>query len=71
MLQINIWTGLRALGIGANVQHYNPVIDDAVKKLFNVPENYVLVAQMPFGGILEEAAPKDGEDINARVQIEK
>lgn len=71
MLQINIWTGLRALGIGANIQHYNPVIDDAVKKLFNVPENYVLVAQMPFGGILEEAAPKDDEDINARVQIEK
>ena len=34
MLQINIWTALRELGVGANLQHYNPlVIDDAVRAL--------------------------------------
>lgn len=27
MLQINIWTGLKELGLGASLQHYNPVID--------------------------------------------
>lgn len=31
MLQFTIWTALRELGVGANLQHYNPVIDDAVK----------------------------------------
>lgn len=69
MLQFSIWTGLRELGIGANVQHYNPVIDDAVKKLFNVPENFVLVAQMPFGGIGSEPAEKEKEAIDKRVKL--
>ena len=40
MLQINIWSVLRELGIGANLQHYNPVIDEKVKALFNIPEYY-------------------------------
>lgn len=71
MLQFNIWTGLRSLGIGANLQHYNPIIDDAVKSLFHVPADWKLVAQMPFGGIAAEAAPKDGEDITQRVWIRK
>ena len=71
MLQLAIWTGLRELGVGANIQHYNPVIDEAVRNLFGLPENYVLVAQMPFGGIVEPPAPKAGEDISLRVRIER
>ncbi len=67
MLQFSIWSGLRELGIGASLQHYNPVIDKAVKELFNIPDGYVLVAEMPFGGILEEPEPKDKEDIKKRV----
>lgn len=69
MLQINIWTALRELGIGANIQHYNPVIDDAVKKMFDVPDSYVLIAQMPFGGIISEPEAKEKEDINKRVRF--
>jgi predicted oxidoreductase (fatty acid repression mutant protein) len=61
MLQLSIWTALRDLGLGANIQHYNPVIDDAVRKLFGLPNTYVLVAQMPFGTIVEAPAPKDPE----------
>lgn len=71
MLQISIWTALRELNIGANLQHYNPVIDDAVKKLFDIPEQYVMVGQMPFGSIEEEPEPKEKEDINQRVIIKK
>lgn len=71
MLQISIWTGLREIGVGANIQHYNPVIDDAVKSLFNLPGDWVLVAQMPFGGIAAEPAEKEKEDISKRVVIEK
>lgn len=71
MLQLTIWSGLRELGIGASLQHYNPVIDEVVKKLLNLPASYVLVAQMPFGGILEEPAPKEKEEIQTRVQFVK
>ena len=71
MLQISIWAGLRELGVGANIQHYNPVIDDAVKKLFALPESYQLIAQMPFGGIAKEPESKEKEDITKRVRIEE
>lgn len=69
MLQLGIWTALREIGIGANIQHYNPVIDKAIKVLFGVPESWKLLAQMPFGGIVAEPASKDKEDISRRVKI--
>lgn len=69
MLQISVWTALRELGVGATLQHYNPVIDEAVRQLFNVPEGWHLDAQMPFGGIAGEPAPKDKEDIRERVTV--
>lgn len=71
MLQLSVWAGLAELGVGANIQHYNPVIDETVRKLFDLPASYVLVAQMPFGGIVEPPAPKVGEDISLRVRIER
>lgn len=69
MLQLSIWTALREQNIGANIQHYNPVIDEAVRKLLDLPENWVLVAQMPFGGITEEPEAKPTENIADRVKI--
>lgn len=69
MLQLAVWCGLRELGIGASLQHYNPVIDEAVRKLVHVPDSYVLVAQMPFGDIVSEPEPKDKEDITKRVSV--
>lgn len=69
MLQLSIWTGLRELNIGASLQHYNPIIDDMVHKMFEVPENYRLLAQMPFGGIVEEPEPKEKEDITKRINL--
>lgn len=71
MLQLSIWTGLRELGIGASLQHYNPVINGKVHELFSLPDSYVLLAQMPFGGIAGEPDAKEKEDISKRVKIEK
>ena len=71
MLQHSIWLALRELDIGANLQHYNPVIDAAVRELFDIPEDWVLLAQMPFGNILEEPEPKDKLDIRERVKVFK
>ena len=69
MVQIAVWSALRELGVGATLQHYNPVIDGAVKKMFAVPDSWKLIAQMPFGGILEEPEPKSKEDIALRVKF--
>ena len=71
MLQLSIWTGLRELNVGASLQHYNPIIDDMVKEMFALPASYKLIAQMPFGGIVQEPEPKEKEDIDKRVLIYK
>jgi predicted oxidoreductase (fatty acid repression mutant protein) len=34
-----------------SMQHYNPVIDAAVRKAYSIPEHWILRAQMPFGSI--------------------
>ena len=69
MLQLSVWSALRELNIGASLQHYNPVIDAKVKGIFNIPENYKLVAQMPFGGIVSEPDKKEKEEIDKRVTV--
>ena len=51
ILQGNIWNALAEVEIGASLQHYNPLIDEAVKEEWDVPEHYQLSAQMVFGGI--------------------
>ncbi|MCZ2969175.1 nitroreductase family protein, partial [Acinetobacter baumannii] len=59
MHQLVVWTGLEAEGLGASLQHYNPLIDDEVKQEWNVPANWKLIAQMPFGN--PTAAPGEKE----------
>ncbi|MDO5788287.1 MAG: nitroreductase family protein [Fusobacterium sp.] len=71
MLQFTIWSGLAEKGIGANLQHYNPVIDKKIKEIFNIPESYEFVAQMPFGNIKLEALSKAKENIDTRVIVIK
>ena len=71
MLQFTIWSGLAEKGIGANLQHYNPVINKKIKEIFNIPESYEFVAQMPFGNIKLEAPSKAKENIDTRVIVIK
>ena len=59
MLQYVVWTGLAQSGIGASLQHYNPIIDEEVKNTFNIPDSWKLVAQMPFGKPTEELEAKN------------
>jgi len=49
MAQFAVWTALAEAGIGASLQHYMPLIDQAVAKEWNVPASWLLRAQMPFG----------------------
>lgn len=50
MAQFAVWTALAHYGIGASLQHYNPVIDEAVRDTWKLPASWQLHAQMPFGG---------------------
>ena len=59
MAQINIWNALTTLNLGASLQHYGPAIETWVKERYQVPENYQLVAQMPFGKVITPAEAKD------------
>ena len=49
MLQHTVWMLLSAEGIGASLQHYNPIVDAEVKETWNIPAEWSLVGQMPFG----------------------
>ena len=69
MLQFAIWTILDNMGLGVNLQHYNPLIDEEVKKYFKVPESWTLVAEMVFGELLEPAKPIDKLPIEERVKV--
>ncbi|WP_125703387.1 nitroreductase family protein [Lacticaseibacillus daqingensis] len=57
--QLNVWTGLANNQIGASIQHYNPIIDELVASAFDIPANWQLRAQMPFGSIVAPAGAKD------------
>lgn len=59
MMQFAVWTAMYDIGLGANIQHYNPIVDDAVREEFGIPEGYRLVAQLVFGRIAGESERKD------------
>ena len=69
MLQFAVWTALSELGLGASLQHYNPLIDEPVKHLFGIPSQWKLVAQMPFGNILKQPEAKEKLAISERLQV--
>ncbi|MDC4736251.1 nitroreductase, partial [Acinetobacter baumannii] len=53
------------------LQHYNPLIDDAVKAEWNIPASWNLRAQMPFGNIVQEAGEKEFIDDADRFRVFK
>ncbi|GAP84024.1 putative nitroreductase family protein [Rosellinia necatrix] len=59
MLQYANWVALEAEGLGANLQHYNPLIDARVAAEWGVPATWKLTAQLVFGGRAGEPGPKD------------
>ncbi len=49
MAQLSVWSALANAGVGASLQHYNPLIDAAVAAQWDLPASWKLRAQMPFG----------------------
>ena len=57
----------RNTGMGASLQHYNPLIDDEVRKAWNLPGDWKLVAQMPFGVPVAQPGSKEVMSLDERV----
>lgn len=71
MHQYVLWVGLADAGLGASIQHYNPVIDDAVRQEWNIDENWTLIAQMPFGVASASPEEKPAQPLNGRIKVFK
>jgi uncharacterized protein len=71
MHQFVVWTGLQIEGFGASLQHYNELIETDIKKEWNIPDNWKLVAQMPFGGLTAEPDEKQFQPLEERVKVFK
>lgn len=71
MLQYVVWTGLEQSGLGASLQHYNPLIDEKVRKEFNLPESWKLIAQMPFGNPTAQPAPAEYKGLEEQIRVYK
>lgn len=71
MLQFAIWSALEAEGWGASLQHYNPVIDEPVKAAWDIPAEWKLIAQMPFGKPVAAPGSKEFQPLAGRVKLFK
>lgn len=69
MHQFVIWNSLEIEGFGASLQHYNELIEVDVKKEWNIPNNWKLIAQMPFGKPTAEPGEKQFNPLEDRVKV--
>ena len=56
--QFAVWTALAEHNIGASLQHYNPIVDEEVASIFDIPANWKLRAQLVLGSIEAGAGEK-------------
>ena len=64
MHQLVVWTAPE--GLGANLQHYNPLIDKKVAAEWNLPEDWVLSGQLVFGKPQGEPQEKTAKPVEER-----
>lgn len=69
MNQFAIWTALEDEGLGASLQHYNELIEKEVKKTWELEDSWKLVAQMPFGNVVEKAGEKEYMPLEERIKV--
>ena len=71
--QYAVWLTLAELGLGGTLQHFNigyeEGFDKVFRDMFDLPESYEMVAQMPFGSIEQEYEAKDYIDSHILVQV--
>jgi len=71
MHQFNVWTSLELEGYGASLQHYNELIEEEVKKEWNIPQSWEMRAQMPFGKPTSQPVEKEFKPLEDRIKVYK
>ena len=69
MAQFATWTALHTEGLGASLQHYNPIVDAQVHAEWDIPKNWKLRAQLVFGSIEAAAKEKTYIENNERFKV--
>jgi uncharacterized protein len=69
MHQYVIWTALEIEGFGVSLQHYNELIDAEVKNEWNIPDNWKLIGQMPFGKPTAQPEEKQYQSLEDRIKV--
>lgn len=69
MHHLAVWTMLEDAGFGASLQHYNPLIDEAVAKEWVINPNWELIAEMPFGTPTQQPGEKEFKPLDQRVLV--
>lgn len=69
MLEFAVWTMLEDEGLGASLQHYNPLVDEGVRKAWNLPASWKLLAEMPFGSVEAPAGTKEFLPLAERMKV--
>jgi predicted oxidoreductase (fatty acid repression mutant protein) len=69
MAQFAVWTALANAGIGASLQHYNPLIDAEVARTWQIDLSWRLRSQMPFGSNEAPLPEKTFIDAGVRFKV--
>ena len=69
MHQYAVWCALAEVGMGASLQHYNPLIDRRVSEQWQLPHSWRLVAQMPFGVAIAPTPEKSFDGAEDQLKI--
>ncbi|CAD6447382.1 eb05a09b-c4ce-4a42-af30-3804b19c2fa1 [Sclerotinia trifoliorum] len=69
MTQHAIWVALAAEGLGANLQHYSPLIDAKVAEQWKIPADWELNAQLVFGTPVAAAGEKTFAPLEERFKV--
>lgn len=71
--QYAVWLALAEMNLGASLQHFNvgyeQGFDKGTKEMFNLPESYEMLAQMPFGSVEQGAGEKEHIDTDVQVKV--
>ena len=71
MHQYVVWTALEIEGYGASLQHYSELIEAQVKEEWDIPSNWKLIAQMPFGKPTAQPDEKQYQPLENRIKVFK
>ncbi|KAJ5464812.1 uncharacterized protein N7458_000498 [Penicillium daleae] len=69
MTQYLVWVALESEGFGANLQHYNPLIDEQIQKTWGLPTSWKLDAQLVFGVSTTDPGEKTFTPLEGRLKV--